>query len=295
MRWSAWFLVGALCWAAPALAYTSAGDRAFSATLLLPQIAPTDEIYVKPFTLPQPGGAAGAARRNTNLGTTYAKTITDRLGVSVEQTFSRVDRIGAGALTGWQNLDLEAKYMAVNDIPREFLLTLGLDRETGGTGARRVGAAPSGATTPRIYFGKGAGDLEVGLLRPLALVGFAGVQLADAAPRPNLVTGGIAVQYSLPYLQSKVGNFDLPWPLRAMSPVTEIVFTAPAGRSFGARATVLIAPGISLAGEGWEFAVAALLPTSRATGRGVGVIAQFHLSLDFLLADSIGKPLFSEP
>ena len=57
----------------------------------------------------------------------------------------------------------------------------------------------------------------------------------------------------------------------------------------------LIAPGLSYAGAGWELAIEGLVPARRATGRGVGVRAQFHLSLDFVAAETIGRPLFSAP
>ena len=65
--------------------------------------------------------------------------------------------------------------------------------------------------------------------------------------------------------------------------------------SFGARTTVLFAPGVSYAGPGWELAAEVLIPVTRATGRGIGAIAQFHLSLDYLFAETIGRPLFSPP
>ena len=55
---------------------------------------------------------------------------------------------------------------------------------------------------------------------------------------------------------------------------------------------MLIAPGFAYTGEGWEFALEALVPATRATGTGVGVTAQLHFALDFLFSDSIGKPLF---
>jgi len=80
-----------------------------------------------------------------------------------------------------------------------------------------------------------------------------------------------------------------------LTPMTEVLFTTPARRSFGTRTTALIAPGLSYAGAGWELAIEGLVPASRATGRGVGVIAQFHLSLDFVAAETIGRPLFSAP
>lgn len=278
--------------AAVGWAYDASGDRQFPATLLLPQLAPGDETYLNANTLPLAGGAAGT--RASNVTATYIKTITDNFGIAIEETWSAIGQSGAGTLYGWQNLDGELKYLAVNNIDRELLLSLGLDRETGGTGAIRVGASPSGATTPRGYFAKGLGDLDIGYLRPLAVEGFAGIQLADKAPRPDMTQGGFVLEYSIPYLQSKVQSFDLPDILRNLTPMTEVLFTIPTGRSFGARATALVAPGVSYAGQGWELAVEALVPQTRATGTGVGVTAQLHFALDFLFADSIvGKPLFS--
>jgi len=277
-----------------ALAYTASGDRLFPATMVLPQIGPGDEFYVNYTTLPQTGGP-GAPNRSSSLTATYAKTITDTLGIEVEETYTWIDQNQAGTLYGWQNLDGALKYQAYNNLAHEFQLGLGLDRETGGTGAVRVGASPSGATSPEVYFGKGLGDLDIGYLRPLAVTGLAGVQVADAAPRPDLAVAGLVVEYSIPYLESKVHSFDLPDWARRLTPMTEIAFTAPAGTSFGARTTALIAPGFSYAGDGWELGIEALIPVSRATGRGVGATAQIHIALDYLFADSIGKPLFSSP
>jgi hypothetical protein len=279
----------------PAFAYSATGDRLFPATLVLPQIAPGDEFYVWADTLPQTPSGDGTGTRQSNFSAVYAKTITDRLGVVVEETWTRLDRVAKGSWSAMQNLDTEIKYLAIDDQPHEFLLTLGLDREWGGTGAQRVGAFSSGATTPRVYFGKGLGDLDIGYLRPLAVAGLVGYQIADSPPRPDLFTAGFVVEYSIPYLRSKVHSLDLPEFVRGLTPMTEVLFTIPAGRSFGARTTALIAPGLSYAGAGWEFAIEGLVPASRATGRGVGAIAQFHLSLDFVAAETIGRPLFSAP
>jgi hypothetical protein len=55
----------------------------------------------------------------------------------------------------------------------------------------------------------------------------------------------------------------------------------------------VVAPGIAYSGEGWQFAIEARIPASHAAGTGVGVLAQFYLSLDYFFPDSIGKPLFS--
>jgi hypothetical protein len=275
-----------------ALAYTAAGDRIFVATGILPQIAPTDQIYTWAWTVPLTSGGAGTPNRGTNVGAVFEKTITERLGIHVENSWFRIDRRGAGSLHGFDNFQTELKYLLVNDHPSEFLLTLGLNREWGGTGAAAI-ASNKGATTPRLYFGKGLGDLDVGYWRPLAVTGFAGYQASDGAPRPDLVTTGFVVQYSIPYLRSKVQSFDLPEFFRGMTPMTEVLFTFPAGRSFGARTTALIAPGLNFAGEGWEFIIEALVPANRATAGGAGVRAQLHIALEFLFPDTIGRPLLA--
>lgn len=285
--------VAAAVWTAPAAAYTAAGDRTFVATLLLPQVAPSDEIYFTWSTLPLTADGVGSDSRTSGAAVTYDKTITDRLGIQVEEEYTRRDRVGAPTFVGWQNTDAALKYMAVNNGPHEFLLTLGVDREFGGTGARRVDASPSGATTPQVYFGKGLGDLDIGLLRPIALTGFLGTQLADQRPRPDLLTTGLAVEYSIPYLESKVQAFALPNFVRAVTPITEMLVTTPLGSSYGARTNITVAPGAVYAGQGWEAGVEALIPATRATGRGVGVIAQLHVSLDYFFSETIGKPLFS--
>jgi hypothetical protein len=278
-----------------AAAYTASGDRIFPATLILPQLTPGDEFYLNYNMLPLSGGPPGSPSRSANFTATLGKTITDNLGVYIEETYSSIDLSGGGTARGWQNLDGDIKYLAVNNLEHEFVMSLGLDRETGGTGAGRVGASPSGATKPEIYLGKGLGDLDVGYLRPLAITTYSSVQLADTAPRPDLIENGVVVEYSIPYLQAKVQSFDLPDAVRHMTPITEMVFTSPVGRSYGARTTALFAPGVSYAGDGWELAVEAQVPASRTTGSGIGVTAQLHIALDFFFSDSIGKPLFSNP
>jgi hypothetical protein len=287
-----------LSFAAPrlALAYSAAGDRLFPATLQLPQIAPGDEFYLNELNLPLSGGPVGSPSRVNNFTATYAKTITERLGVVIDGTFTSLDRVRRGSLQGWQNLDTELKFLAVTNRPHEFLMSLGLDREFGDTGRPAVGASSSGATTPRLYFGKGLGDLDIGYFRPLAIAGFAGYAVADSRPRPDIVQGGFVLEYSVPYLQSKVQSLDLPDFLRNLTPLTEVTFTTPGGgQSFGARTTLSIAPGVSYAGEGWELAVEGIVPLTQATGRGFGVTAQLHLSLDFLMPETLGRPLLSNP
>jgi hypothetical protein len=276
-------------------AYTAAGDRLFPATLILPQFAPGNEFYNWDETLPQSPAGLGTPWHETNATLGMQKTITDRLGVTIEETWTQLKTVKAGDLDGMQNLDTEVKYLTIDSQAHEFLMTLGVDREFGGTGAARVGAFASAATTPRLYLSKGLGDLDIGCLRPLAVGALFGYQIADAAPRPDLFTPGLFVEYSIPYLESKVRDTPLPEFFRRLTPITEVQFTIPSGTSYGARTTALIAPGVSYAGEGWELAGEALISGTHATGRGVGAIALLHVSLDYLFPETIGRPLFSAP
>jgi hypothetical protein len=282
-------MAAALLASAPniASAYVAAGDRTFPAMILLPQVAPADQLYVTPTTQPVSGG------RSTDVAINFAKTLTERLGVRFEEDYTWLGRNGASTLRGWQNLDMATQYLAVLEPEQEALVTLGVDREWGGIGARRVGASPKGATAPTVYFAKGMGDLDIGYLRPFGVTGNIGYQFADAPPRPDNLLTNIAVEYSIPYLQSKVRSFDLPDVLRGMTPLVETIVTTATRNRGGNRTSVVFGPGVNYSGEGWEFIIEALVPAGRGVGNGLGVAAQFNLSLDYFFPDTIGKPLFS--
>jgi hypothetical protein len=290
LRFAAGLFVAMLASAAPAMAYTTAGDRSFPATILLPQIAPSDEFYATALTQPGSGGA-----RETNFTAVYDKSITDRLGIFVTEAYTLSDPGGGGPVAkGWQNTALAAQYTLVVDPAHEFLLSAGVEREFGGTGAKRVGAESTGATQPMVTFGKGLGDLDIGYLRPLAVSGFIGFEAADNTRlRDSELTFGAAVEYSIPYLESKVAANDLPDVFRNLTPIVEFTLTTPTTGHDG-ETSATIAPGLASTGEGWDFGIEALIPATRSAGNSVGVAVQIHLSLDYLFPDTIGKPLFGD-
>jgi hypothetical protein len=281
-----WLLAGAaLC--APAWAYTAAGDRVFPATVVLPQIGPSDEAYVTASTLPQ-DPALGDTRDST-LAFTIDKTITDQFSVTMTETYS-INETTIGTREGWQNFDAAGQYVVVVNPVHEFLLSVGVDQNFGGTGAARVGASGYGSTTPEVFLGKGLGDYDIGLLRPLAIAGYAGFQVADGGAHNSAVQSGFVVEYSFAYLESKVAPVPLPGFLRSTTLMCEFAFSNPVAEN-GGKASVLVAPGFNYAGQGWDVGVEALVPASGSAGRGLGFIAQLHFSLDYLLPDSVGQPL----
>ena len=146
----------------------------FPATILLPQAAPGDTLYVTPSSRPVPGGDF------TNLTATLDKTLTERLGIGIQNGYNWIGRKDASTLVGWQNLLAYVKYEAILDPPHEFLFSVGTAHEFGGTGTRRVGAPQNGATwVPTTFFAKGLGDLPIGYLRPFAVQGFTTYQLSS--------------------------------------------------------------------------------------------------------------------
>jgi hypothetical protein len=272
-----------------ARAYTAAGDRIFVGTLILPQIAPTDAFWSTLSTQPMPQG------ESTLLTGTWSKTITERFGINVADGVN-----WQGPSSGAPNLVVELQYEAVLN---QQHVSFGLDQEVGGTGSPRVGSSQQSATQPGVTFGKGFGELPIGYLRPLAVTGFAGFQFAEGngptrpAGRPDLVNVGFSVQYSIPYLVSKVADPGLPPVLRDMTPIVEVFLSTPAGSRYGQSTTLVVAPGVSFSrGTGWEFAAEALIPATGATATGTGVIAQLVVQLDYLLPSSLlGRPLFPLP
>jgi hypothetical protein len=225
----------------------------------------------------------------TKFTGTYSKLITEQLGIQFQGGITRKASVNSA-----QKFNVLLQDEVLVDQPHEFLFSVEVGH---GFGAQTFPPSPS--TTPAVTFAKGLGDLPIGYWRPLAITGFAGYQVAQGA-RTNVFQTGFSVQYSIPYLLSKVANVDLPPFLRGMTPITEVLFTTPVGQVYGqgTNTTLLVAPGISYTrGRGWELAIEAMIPTTKATGSGIGVIAQLVMQLDYLLPDSIGRPIFplSEP
>ena len=279
----------------PSNAYTAAGDRNFPAQLILPQIGPTDALWLPISTLPMEAFKPFDPTRQTNVGGTYSKLITEDLGIELADGLIHRDRLRASSVTGAQNFRATLQYEAILDPPHEFLLSALLKHEFGGTGDQAAGSEKHGATTPGVTFGKGFGDLPIGYWRPLAITGFAGYEFGEG-PRTNTFQAGISIQYSIPYLVSKVSNVNMPSFLRGMTPITEVFFANPVERApgKGTNTTLVVAPGVSYSrGRGWELGIEAMIPTTRATGHGIGVIAQLLVQLDYLLPESvIGRPIF---
>ena len=298
-----------------AFAHGFAGPRMFISTLLLDDPNVADEASLPTFTWLRQTPDDGPVPTAYGLGAEFDKRITENLGFAVGQGYQWLQISGANTVSGWSNVEATLKYKAYVIPEHEFVLSVGVSREfarTGATGSRgaTLDIDDTSSTAPTFYWGKGFGDLPIGLLRPLALTGQVAYRLADrrlkqvgtdpASGDPqfnngmaNQWEGGLSLQYSFRYLSTQVKDFGLPEWVNRLTPVIELAWSTPATTPHASSTQCLVGVGVNYTAQTYGFGIEVLIPGNRQTGRGVGVVAQFHLYFDDLLPNSLGRPLLA--
>src|SRR5215475_6990351 len=85
--------------------------------------------------------------------------VNDELALPTVDSFHTGDNPTARGANGFQNFETTFKYRVFKDPVHEFVMSVGLSVEWGGTGSSSVGAEAFNVYTPTFYFGKGLGDL----------------------------------------------------------------------------------------------------------------------------------------
>ena len=297
-------------------AHEIVGNRFFPATLGIDDPGVNDELALPTISSFKTGD--DPSFRQLDFSGEFSKRITEAFAIAVGSTYSRLSPPGGPTGTGangFQNLETTFKYRVLKDPAHEFVMSVGLSIEWGGTGASSVGADPFNAYTPTVYFGKGLGDLPdtFSWVRPVAItgqVGYAipgrnstttfgvdpdsGVATADTEFHPRVLNWGGTIQYSMPYLKSAVIDLGLPDFVDHLLPLLEANLQTPVANTFtsGTRTTGTINPGVIWVGKTFQFGVEALIPINRQSGTNVGFIAQLHFYLDDIDPRGIGKPMF---
>jgi hypothetical protein len=297
-------------------AHEIVGNRFFPATLSIDDPGTNDELALPTVDAFNTGDNPPARQRD--VSTEFSKRITEAFAVSFGSTYTHIGPpgglTGMGAY-GFQNLDTTFKYRVIKDPEHEFIVSVGLGIEWGGTGAAGVGADPFNTYSPTVFFGKGLGDLPDTLswIRPVAITG----QIAYAIPGRNSTTSfgidpdtgnstidtefhsqvlnwGLSVQYSMPYLKSAVVDLGLPDFVNRLIPLVEATFQTPVANTLtsGTLTTGTISPGFIWVGNTFQIGVEALIPINRQSGTNIGVIGQLHFYLDDIDPHGIGKPIF---
>ncbi|MBP0589597.1 hypothetical protein J8I87_07660 [Paraburkholderia sp. LEh10] len=269
----------------PALshAHSIAGDRVFPATMAIDDPGVGDELNLQ-YGHQRVPGDDGDQSVNT-FSFEYDKLITPRLAVSIEGAY-----VGQNNPTahGFDNFGVGLKYLLYVNEAHEFMTSVGVNADLGGTGSHAIGESFS-TISPSIFAGKGFGDLPDSLayLRPVAITAEVGPSFTTGSGQPNAFNYGFTVQYSLPYLQQHVHDAGLPQPFANLIPIVEI----PLSRSQG-QTTGTVNPGFIWINRYGQLGIEAQIPVNRASGSRVGVLVQAHIFFDDIAPTTIGKPLF---
>jgi hypothetical protein len=296
-------------------AHEIVGNRFFPATLGIDDPGVNDELAVPTVDSFHTGDDPPIKQRD--ISGEFSKRITDEFAISFGSTYTflnSTDPTVPGA-NGFQNLETTFKYRVFKSPEHEFVLSVGLGIEWGGTGSETVGAESFNRYAPNVYFGKGFGDLPdtFSWIRPVAITGQVGYSIpaqnftttlgldpdsgaltANTEFNPRVLNWGGTIQYSMPYLKSAVIDLGLPDFFNHLIPLVEANLQTPVANTLtsGTLTTGTINPGIIWVGNTFQFGVEALIPINRESGSNVGVIAQLHYYLDDIDPHGVGKPLF---
>lgn len=298
----------------PAFAHGFVGQRFFPATIATDDPFVADELSLPTISTTRSNADdQGPASTQRAVSIDFSKRITQNLGLSAGVARQHISYGGVQpAVTGDNNVELGLKYQLYKNAAAETLVSTGIVWEVGGSGSKAVGADTFSTYTPTLYFGKGFGSLPVQALRPLAMTGTVGVAIPGQAStttsgidpdsglpatnvehHPHVLQLGLALQYSIPYLQSAVNDMGWGAPWNRMIPVVEIAAQRPLDRVDSRPWTGTVNPGVLWAGRYVQLGLEAVIPVNHGSGRGVGFQAQLHFFLDDLFPNSLGRPLIA--
>ena len=306
-RFTLTLLLGCTALSEAACAHGVAGNRFFPATLATDDPFVADELSLPTLYQRRTRDAEGLQILRTSVSVDFSKRLTTNLGVGLGTTYRWLRPDDGRVQNGFDNSSANLKYQFYQDGEHETILSVGIDWEIGGSGAKRINAESFGTITPRAFFGKGFGDLPdaIRYLRPLALTGSAGLAVPTRSSTTTFGMGGdpsterhakivqlgFAVEYSLPYLQSFVRDVGWRAPFSHIIPLVEVSVQKPFGRDRGPT-TGTINPGVVIPGKTMQFGIEAVIPINGRNGSRTGVLMQLHFFLDDLFPTSVGRPLF---
>jgi hypothetical protein len=285
------------------------GARFFPATLSVDDPCVSDELSLP--TVASFKNGDDPSSRQVDIAAEFSKRITDNFGISLGTAWTQLSPSGASRVDGFQNLEASFKYQFLTDAARERVMSGALVVEFGHTGSGSVGAESFNVFTPTLYAGQGFGSLpdDMRMARPFALTGQIGYAIPSKSSitaidpesgdttselNPRFLTYGGSLQYSMPYLKANVVDLGLPEFFNQLIPIVEFQFQTPVSnyQGTGIGTTGTVTPGVIWIGKYFQIGLEAIIPINRASGTGVGILAQLHFYLDDLFPSSIGRPIF---
>ena len=153
--------------------------------------------------------------------------------------------------------------------------------------------------SPTFDFGKGFGDLPDSLpwLRPFALTGNLSLELSDPGPDQwdvrTRTASFTASRSNTAFRISRARSKTSVWgpPFNRLIPLVEFALTTSLDRGQGGITTGTVQPGVIWAGQYFQVGAEMIIPTNSLSGHGIGGVFQFHMYLDDLFPNSIGRPI----
>jgi hypothetical protein len=286
-------LCGAICPRA-VMAHGFEGDRFFPPTIATDDPFAVDELSVPTIQIfrnpPSPGGMT---TRETDFGGEFDKELLPGWDLEFSDVFTALQPKGGPTTDGWQNFDLGSKLELIQNPDHEFILSIGADWDIGGTGGKSIGVDSFSTITPTVFFGKGFGDLpdSASMWKPFAITGEVGNSFPFEASDPNSFQLGLALEYSLLYLEQDVKDTGMPDPFRNMIPVVEFVLNSPENRG-GGVSTGTVNPGVLWETRFFQFGAEAVIPINSHSGPNVGFLFNVNIFFDDMWPKVFGHPLF---
>jgi len=257
------------------------GQRTFIEPFITEDVNPKNE-----FVIARPEWDHSRDGDAFSLGFGLEKKLSDNLSLTLDSAWLHVSPEHGSDASGADNLGITLKYAFFRSDPHEAIVSAAVE-STAPVGVRAAGAEPDWSFKPFLLYGKGAGDLPDALayLRPFAVQGDAGFEVALDHERTTVLAHNVAIQYSIPYLQQSVHDFGIPWPLNDL--IADVEFNFENGVHPGDRGdnSVIVTPGIVYMDRWVEIGVAGRFPlNARANDDlGYGVVGIVDLFIDDLL------------
>ena len=271
------------------------GERFFPPTISTDDPIASDELSTAVSFFENPGASDGGPdSKELDANVSFSKLIAPHFALAVSETYSAIKTDGSPTATGWSNLELNGKYEVYQNDPHEFIASVGFTTGIGGTGSTNIGADSFTTLSPEIYLGKGLGDLpdSVGWLRPLAVTLTLTQNFPTSAQASDSFESGIAIEYSIPYLQQSVVDLGIPAPFKDMIPLVEITTSTDENGDTRGQTTGTVNPGVLYESRYFQVGLEAIIPMNSDSGAHVGALLNVNIFIDDIFPDTFGFPIF---
>jgi hypothetical protein len=259
-----------------ALAHGVAGDRYFPPTISVDDPYAAYEAHAVTGRIPTVGSSDPNASLGNVLMVGAGIEPLDGFGISVDALYRDPNTNLTPQASGFDNLYYTVKKeLTINDA-HEYAVSVGVAGQIGGSGS--TGSDRHTSYAPTIFYAKGFGDLpqSTALLRPFAVTGVLGYQVATDATQPRALNWGFTLQYSFLYLDQHVKPTGWHEPFRRVIAVVEFPMQTCLSGACSGQVTGSINPGVVWVGTHFNLSAEAVLPVNNRSGVGAGLLFQIH-------------------